>query len=104
MADQIETIFPEEVEEKLTDSNANIVLVDVREDEEVATGKIAEALHIPLGQLPERFEELDKSKTVITVCRSGRRSEKAAEFLQEQGYKVINMTGGMMKWTGDIKA
>ena len=102
MADQINVILPEELEEKLKAANEDIVVVDVREDEEVATGKIAEAVHIPLGTLPDRYEELDKTKTIITVCRSGRRSEKAAEFLQDQGYDVFNMVGGMMKWQGEI--
>ncbi|GGE49028.1 rhodanese-like domain-containing protein [Pullulanibacillus camelliae] len=104
MADQIETILPEQLEERLTDDHGDLLIVDVREDEEVATGKIAEAIHIPLWQLPDRLDELDHSKTVITVCRSGRRSETAAEFLHGQGYTVKNMIGGMMKWAGDIQA
>jgi len=82
----------------------DMVIIDVREDEEVESGMIPGARHIRLGTLPERFEELDRDKTYIMVCRSGRRSEKASEFLVEQGFKVINMEGGMLKWRGDIQA
>lgn len=104
MSDQIELILPEQLEKRLTDDHEDLLIVDVREDDEVSSGKIAEAIHIPLGQIPDRLEELDLSKLVITVCRSGRRSETAAEYLQGQGYRVQNMIGGMMKWTGDIQA
>ncbi|MBD8112231.1 rhodanese-like domain-containing protein [Priestia megaterium] len=44
---------------------------------------------------------LDKSKNYIVVCRSGGRSGMAARFLEQQGYSVTNMTGGMMEWKGE---
>ena len=92
-------ITPVEVKE-LLESGKQLNLVDVREDDEVAEGIIPGAIHIPLGQVSERVGELDKSKPYIIVCRSGGRSGRATEFLEEAGYDVANMTGGMLEWDG----
>ncbi|WP_102344958.1 rhodanese-like domain-containing protein [Bacillus sp. Marseille-P3661] len=78
----------------------NLNIIDVREVEEVAAGKIPGAMHIPLGLLEFRMHELDKSKEYIMVCRSGARSGRASQFLESQGFSVINMTGGMLSWEG----
>lgn len=77
------------------------VLLDVREAEEVAAGRIAGSTHIPLGQLAARALELDRARPVITVCRSGGRSSQAAQFLAAQGYDVANLAGGMTAWAAD---
>ncbi|WP_104522471.1 rhodanese-like domain-containing protein [Blastococcus atacamensis] len=77
------------------------VLLDVREASELAEGRIAGSTHIPLGQLPARAFELDRSRPVITVCRSGGRSSQAAQFLAEQGYDVANLDGGMTQWMAE---
>jgi rhodanese-related sulfurtransferase len=92
-------ITAKEVENLLKEKQP-LNIVDVREVDEVATGKIPGAIHIPLGLLEFRMQELDKSKEYIMVCRSGGRSGRASQFLDYQGYKVINMTGGMMSWEG----
>ncbi|MGD6816954.1 rhodanese-like domain-containing protein [Metabacillus sp. 84] len=96
----IKEISAEEVEQKLKNGE-NIELVDVREDEEVEEGMISKAKHIKMGDIPARAGELDKDKEYIFICRSGRRSENVAAYLQEQGYKVVNMTGGMLEWKGE---
>ncbi|MEC0205609.1 rhodanese-like domain-containing protein [Paenibacillus lautus] len=92
-------ISPKEVEQKLND---RIVLniIDVRETEEVAEGKIPGAVNIPLGLIEFRKQELDRSKEYVMVCRSGGRSGRAAQYLESQGYRVVNMTGGMLEWEG----
>jgi len=78
-------------------------LIDVREVEEVAQGKIPGAINIPLGLLEFRMHELDKAKEYIMVCRSGGRSAQASKFLESHGFNVINMTGGMLAWEGPIE-
>ncbi len=78
-------------------------IIDVREVDEVAAGKIREAIHIPLGLIEFRLHELDKSKEYIMVCRSGARSGRATEFLQSQGFNVKNMVGGMLSWEGNVE-
>ncbi len=72
-------------------------LIDVREPNEVADGTLPGAINIPLGQLPDRMAELDQSRRVVLLCRSGGRSTKAAEFLTASGFTdVVNLQGGML--------
>ena len=89
--------------EALINKGNELNLIDVREDDEVAEGKIPGIIHIPLGSVESRMDELDKSKEYIMVCRSGGRSGRATEFLESQGYQVMNMQGGMLAWEGKIE-
>lgn len=98
----VHTITPEEVDQLLKEGK-KVSIIDVREDEEVAAGKIPEAKHIRLSEIPARIDEINKDEEHIMVCRSGRRSENASLFLQEHGFTVKNMTGGMLEWEGDTK-
>ncbi|MEX2414904.1 MAG: rhodanese-like domain-containing protein [Paenibacillaceae bacterium] len=92
------TISPQEMKKRLSQGEA-LYMIDVREDEEVAAGMIPTAIHIPLGQLPERHEEIQRLDEIILVCRSGNRSGKAYEYLQMLGFTGLkNMTGGMLVW------
>jgi len=97
---EIKEVTPKEVEK--TKDDPNTVLIDVREDQEVQQGMIEGAKHIPLGDIPNEADNLDKSKDYVLVCRSGKRSMNAAEYLNEQGFKTANMTGGMLKWDGEV--
>ena len=94
-------ITAKEVESFINKGKA-LNIIDVREVDEVTEGKIPGAVNIPLGHVESRMDELDKSKEYIMVCRSGGRSGRAAEFLQSQGYNVINMQGGMLAWKGEV--
>jgi rhodanese-related sulfurtransferase len=98
----LKTISPEELESKL-DSGEHVNLIDVRESEEVAAGKIPGVEHIPLGLLEFKHQDLDKDKAYILICRSGNRSGQACQFLEEQGYDVTNMSGGMLEWQGEVE-
>ncbi|SES63191.1 Rhodanese-related sulfurtransferase [Salinibacillus kushneri] len=100
MADEIKEISPEEVEESLERNKYTII--DVREQEEVQQGMIKGARHIPLQQIPESLDQLEKNEEYVLVCRSGRRSYNASQYLQEQGYNVRNMVGGMLNWKGEV--
>jgi rhodanese-related sulfurtransferase len=99
MKKTISTITPQEVEHRLQ-KGEKLNIIDVREAEEVAKGKIPEAKHMALGTLADRLHELDPATEYIMVCRSGKRSERACEFLQEHGFQVKNMVGGMLAWKG----
>ncbi|SFJ38906.1 Rhodanese-related sulfurtransferase [Halobacillus dabanensis] len=99
---QIKEITPQQVEEKIK-QNEDITVIDVREDEEVAQGMVPNAKHIRLADIPQKVEELPKEQEYVMVCRSGRRSMNAAEFMQGKGFsKVQNMEGGMLKWDGEL--
>ncbi|WP_432362054.1 rhodanese-like domain-containing protein [Sporosarcina sp. UB5] len=91
-----------ELQQKL-ENGETVHLLDVREDDEVASGKIPGAIHIPLGEVEERLEELDKAEPYVIICRSGGRSGRAAEFMEAQGYDATNMVGGMLDWQGEVE-
>jgi len=91
-----------EVEMNVTEGKA-LNIIDVREVDEVAAGKIPGAVNIPLGLLEFRMNELDKSKEYVMVCRSGGRSGRATQILESHGYSVINMAGGMLSYEGQVQ-
>lgn len=96
-------ISPSEVKQK-RDQDEPVIVIDVREDDEVAGGMIPGAKHIRLAEIPERLQEIDKDRETIMVCRSGGRSGRACEFLALQGYTNIkNMVGGMLAWEWDVE-
>lgn len=89
--------------ERLINEGKQVNIIDVREVDEVEAGKIPEAINIPLGLVEFRISELNKTKEYIMVCRSGGRSGRATAYLEAQGFKVINMAGGMLAWEGEIE-
>jgi len=81
-----------------------VQVVDVREPEEFAhgLGHIEGALLLPLGQLQARLGELPPGRPVVTVCRSGARSARAAAMLGKAGFAdVANLNGGMLRWRAE---
>lgn len=90
----------EELDRKI--KNESIVVLDVRETAEFAFNHIPNAISIPLGELEQRLDELSKSNEIYVVCRTGNRSDFAAQKLSENGFsKVINVVPGMSKWSGE---
>lgn len=79
------------------------VLLDVRELAELESGFVADARHIPMGEIPRRLNELDRDRIVICMCHLGGRSAHVAAFLRTQGFKdVRNLTGGIEAWAQDV--
>ncbi|MGB3725844.1 MAG: rhodanese-like domain-containing protein [Glaciecola sp.] len=76
------------------------LLLDVRTPGEYASGYIADAVNMPVGQLPSTFNKIkDKQQTIVVYCRSGRRAANAIEFLQSQGFtNVSHLEGDFMQW------
>ena len=77
------------------------VVVDVRTPEEFATGHLRDAKNIPLADFGARIGELDKSKgkSVVVVCQSGARADKAVKLLQAAGFEdVVSLDGGLPAW------
>lgn len=99
---QIQEVSPQDVE-NMIENNEKLFVIDVREDEEVAQGMVPTAKHIPLGHIPNEVDKLPKDQSYVMICRSGRRSMNAAEFMKEKGFQdVKNMEGGMLKWNGEL--
>ncbi len=91
------SITPQALSEKLKDAKRPLVL-DVREPEEYREGHIAGAKLMPLGELLGKMKSLPKDKEIVCVCASGSRSHSASKMLLNEGYNVINMSGGMFTW------
>ncbi|RAK19385.1 rhodanese-related sulfurtransferase [Anoxybacillus vitaminiphilus] len=91
-----------ELERKL-ENGEKFVILDVREQAEYAFGHIPGAINIPLGELEARFTELNKDDEIYVICRTGNRSDLAAQQLAEKGFtNVINVVPGMVEWTGEV--
>ncbi len=73
-------------------------VVDVRDDDEYATGHVSGAASLPLPQVEARIRELPKDQTVYLICQGGGRSGKAAELLGGAGFDVRSVTGGTSAW------
>jgi rhodanese-related sulfurtransferase/TusA-related sulfurtransferase len=94
-------IISNEELEKSLETNANIILLDVREAAEYRFNHIPNAISIPLGELEEKMGEFNKESEIYLVCRTGNRSDLAAQKLSEKGFtNVINVVPGMSQWTG----
>jgi len=73
-------------------------LVDVREPGEYAEAHVPEARLVPMGQLPSRLGELDKTAPVHLICASGNRSSAMGDVLAVAGFDVVNVAGGTQGW------
>lgn len=80
-------------------------LIDVREPHETAAGKLeGEGIyHIPMGEISRHYDEFASAPTVMVICRSGGRSAKVAQLLEQQGVvDVVNVKGGMLAWHDEV--
>lgn len=98
-----EKITPEQAKEMM-DQNKEVIILDVRTEEEFNSGHIPGAILIPDTEIGSKAEELltDKGATLLVYCRSGRRSALAAKALQELGYQYIYDFGGIIDWPYEI--
>ncbi|WP_375001369.1 rhodanese-like domain-containing protein [Aeromicrobium sp. CTD01-1L150] len=76
----------------------DLVVLDVREPHEWAAGHVDGAVHVPLGDVPERVGELDPQARTVVLCHLGGRSARATAWLSQQGHDVVNLAGGMDAW------
>jgi rhodanese-related sulfurtransferase len=87
-----------DVSEALSLGAGGALLLDVREDDEWASGRAPDALHVRLADLPDHVGDLPRDRPIVCICRSGGRSARAASFLIEQGFDAVNLDGGMQAW------
>ncbi len=81
---------------------SDFLLIDVREADELQTSSIDGALHIPMGDIPARINELDvdEDTTIAILCRSGKRSLQVALYMQHQGLAGSRSVAGGINWWG----
>lgn len=82
----------------------SLTLLDVREEWELGVAGVPGILHIPMGQVADRLDEIDRSREVVVLCRSGRRSLQVANFLQQNGFRAVNLAGGILAWSSELDA
>ena len=82
-----------------------VQIVDVRTAAEYAEGHIPNAVNIDVysSDFADKIAKLDKERTVAIYCRSGRRSKSAAEQAVKQGFKVVELDGGVLSWRGKLE-
>jgi adenylyltransferase/sulfurtransferase len=99
----MEEITSTELKQRLDDGD-DIQIVDVREDNEVAIGRIPNSIHIPLGQVLSRMNEIDPNRETVVHCKMGGRSARAIDALQRSGFqgKLINLKGGIIGWSNEV--
>ncbi len=98
----MQSLTPAELQARL-DAGDVPQLLDVREPEELAICQLPGVVPIPLGELLARFDELESDRPVVCICHHGIRSARAAGFLISRGFtQVINLTGGMDRWSAEV--
>lgn len=95
----IDAVTPQSVPSvSVTELPAGAVLLDVRENNEWTAGHAPEAVHIPMGEVHRRLDDLPEDDEVYVICRSGGRSAQVTAFLNSRGRRAVNVAGGMQAW------
>ncbi|MDP6903487.1 MAG: molybdopterin-synthase adenylyltransferase MoeB [Verrucomicrobiota bacterium] len=93
----------QDMKSAMEESSSGVAFLDVREYDEVEIARIDGVPLIPLGELPQRFTELDPNQTIYIHCKMGGRSLKAVELLKNQGFKYCkSVAGGINAWSDEI--
>src|SRR5688572_726275 len=99
----LEAISPAELRRRL-DQGEDLVLLDVRERDEVDLCRIADSLWIPMGEIVQRHGELDPERTTVYICHHGVRSARVAGALAQLGFaRALNLSGGIDRWAEEIE-
>lgn len=99
---EIESITPTELKQRL-DSGEDLLLLDVREEDEVALCALPGSLHLPMNRIPLQHNELPDDRTIVLYCHHGVRSLHSALYLADAGFeRLINLKGGIDAWAREV--
>lgn len=100
---EIKTVEVQEFKTKI--ANPDVQLIDVRDAELYSEGHIPGAVNIELSSenFVDMIQTLDKENPVAVYCRGGRQSAEAAQKLQDAGFEVIELKGGILTWDGEVE-
>ena len=100
--EELPSITPRGLKERL-ERGEPLVILDVREPFELEISRLPNALHIPMGQVPERVHELNPADEIVVMCRSGGRSAQITRLLQAMGFRrVKNLAGGINAYAQEV--
>jgi adenylyltransferase/sulfurtransferase len=99
----MEEITATQLKQRL-DNGDDLQIIDVREDAEVAIGRIPNSKHIRLAEVLSRMNEIDPNRETVVHCKMGGRSARAIDALQRSGFpgKLINLRGGIIGWSNEV--
>jgi len=101
-SNEVPEITPTELSERLQ-RKADFDLIDVREPYELRIAAIPGARLIPLGTLEDSLDSLDKNREIVVMCRSGKRSATAVQYMKAAGFDhAVNLAGGILRWSRDV--
>lgn len=99
----MESVTPAQLNDLIDDPEAEIQLVDVREQWEVDLCQIENSIHIPMANIPASFHLIEFNLPIVVYCHHGMRSLQVAQFLENGGYiHVLNLLGGIDAWAREI--
>jgi len=102
MSDSAEVPFDIDVNQLKTwlDEERDVHLLDIREPHEVELCRLEDSRHIPMREIPQRLDEIDREVLTVVHCHHGPRSSQVVMYLRQQGYdKTINLDGGIDAWS-----
>ena len=82
--------------------NNDVIILDVREPYEIEICNVKGSLFIPMNEIPQNIEQLDKEKRYAVMCHSGVRSLYVSNYLNSLGYSTLNVVGGIERWATDV--
>lgn len=99
----MEEITSTELKQRL-DKGDDIQIIDVRENNEVTIARLPNSVHIPLGQVLTRMNEIDPTRETVVHCKMGGRSARAIDALQRSGFKgkLMNLKDGIIGWSNEV--
>jgi len=101
----VQQISPIYLQHQLLENSEAYFLLDVREPFEYQIASLQNSELIPMNQIPECFQRLDKKQSIVVICHHGMRSEQVAYYLVQQGFeKIFNLTGGIHAWANACDA
>ena len=84
-------------------TTGDVVVLDVREPQELAVAALDGVVHIPMAQVPQRVAELPRDRDIVVLCHLGARSERVTAFLRANGFtRAVNLAGGIDAWSREI--
>lgn len=85
------------------DAGEPLLVIDVREAWELGIASLPGVMHVPMGQIAGRLQELDPARETVVMCRSGGRSMQVAQYLERSGFRsVLNLSDGILGWSRDV--